>query len=107
MPRAIEGAFKWYDEDATVDPPKTAKFMIEADAKKIGFIAIHQFNCTDRTCLLGIFVGDREYWSKCYGRESIELLLGYAFRIRNILKVKWQVCGSSSHGHFELRVGSK
>ncbi len=87
MPRAIESSYKWYDEDTSADPPKSAKFMIEADAKTIGFIAIHRFNWTDRTCFLGIKIGDREYWSKGYGRESIELLLGYAFRIRNLRKV--------------------
>ena len=87
MPRTLEGALKRFDADAEVEPPTSAYFMVDADAKTIGFIGIHHFNWTDRTCLLGIVIGDRKYWSRGYGRESIELLLDYVFRIRNIRKV--------------------
>ncbi len=42
---------------------------------------------TARTCELGITIGDEAYWGRGYGRESVQLLLEYAFRYHNFHKV--------------------
>ncbi len=62
-------------------------FIIEADGKVIGHCGLWRFDATAATCALGIGIGDREYWSKHYGREAIGLLLDYAFRVHNLRRV--------------------
>jgi RimJ/RimL family protein N-acetyltransferase len=61
--------------------------VIEADEKAIGVCNLHSFHTVNRICVLGIRIGDTDYWSRGYGREVILLLLDYAFRHRNVNKV--------------------
>lgn len=37
--------------------------------------------------MLGITIGDKEYWGKGYGREAIGLLLDYGFRLHNLRRI--------------------
>jgi len=80
----LEAAFD-RQHQSKEDP--AAWFAIEADAKYIGKCGLRNFRQADRTCDLGIEIGDKDYWGKGYGREAITLLLDYAFRLRNVRKV--------------------
>lgn len=64
-----------------------AQFVIEADGKVIGDCALQQRNRFHGTTHLGMGIYDREYIGKGYGREALELLLDWAFRIQNWRKV--------------------
>jgi len=77
------------------DGSKGAVFGIEADGKYIGLCGIWHFNFTNQTCELGIGIGDRDYWSRGYGREAIGLMLDYAFRLRNFRKVYLITCSNN------------
>lgn len=37
-----------------------------------------------RKAEIGIFIGEKEYWGKGYGRDAISLLLDFGFNIRNL-----------------------
>jgi RimJ/RimL family protein N-acetyltransferase len=45
--------------------------------------------------MLGITIGDKNYWGQGYGREAVSLLLGYAFRLRNMRRVYLSVNGTN------------
>lgn len=64
-----------------------AGFAIEVAGQLIGQCALFNFDKLGRTCELGITIGARELWGQGYGRETIALLLEYAFRYRNQHKV--------------------
>lgn len=85
-PKTLEAAQTLYDDKIAKDE-SGGDFAIVADDKVIGFCGLFRFNWTHRHCELGIGIGDRDYWSKGYGRESIGLLLEYAFVHRNLNKV--------------------
>lgn len=85
-PRPIE-TFRRNFEEYTKTPRDSAWFAIEADDKFVGECSLREFTEHDRTCQLGIAIADREYWGHGYGREAIQLLLDYAFRIRNMRRV--------------------
>lgn len=87
MPCTIETWQKWYDDHILKNPKESVNFAMEADGKTIGFCGLWRFNHTNRTCELGIGIGDRDYWSKGYGREGVSLLVDYAFRLLNFRKV--------------------
>ena len=70
-------------------------FAIEADGRFIGFCGLFGYDHTARTCELGITIGDKEYWGKGYGRESIRLLVDYGFRMRNLHKIWLNTSGDN------------
>ena len=85
-PQTLESCQSAYDEHTSKEK-QGGFFTIVADEKVIGFAGIFNFNHTNRNCDLGIGIGDRDYWSKGYGRETIGLLLDYAFTHRNLNRV--------------------
>ena len=59
--------------------------IIDSEKEKvIGNIGLEDVDHIDRKAVLGIFIGDKEYWSKGYGEEAIELLLDFSFNILNL-----------------------
>lgn len=53
----------------------------------IGQCGLFRHDVVSRTVELGIAIGARDYWGRGYGRETVLLLVDYAFRVRNIRKV--------------------
>lgn len=86
-PLTLEGWQKWFDEKIAARQDESDEFGIEADDKLIGSIGLRNYHREARTCDFGIGIFDRNYWSKGYGREAIDLILGYAFRLRNLQRV--------------------
>ena len=86
QPRPVETFRKQFEEYVKA-PRENTWFAIEADGKFIGDCSLRDFTEHDRTCQLGIGIADREYWGHGYGREAVQLLLDYAFRIRNMRRV--------------------
>lgn len=66
--------------------------MIEAkDGAPIGTIQLYDFNEQDKSCKLGIRIGDRDYWSRGYGEDAVKTLLEYAFMKIDIYRVTLKV----------------
>jgi RimJ/RimL family protein N-acetyltransferase len=53
----------------------------------IGNIKLDNFDWVNRTCELGLLLGDRSYWGKGIGTHVMELTLRYAFHQLNIRKI--------------------
>lgn len=95
IPQAIERLEAEFDQEAARGGRDGARFAIEADAKFIGQCALFNFDETARRCELGITIGDKAYWGRGYGREAVNLLLEYAFRLRNLHRVWLMVLGNN------------
>ncbi|HEX2623096.1 MAG TPA: GNAT family protein [Phototrophicaceae bacterium] len=95
IPQALERLQADFDRDASSGGRDGAVFAIEADGKFIGQCALFNFDTTGHTCELGITIGDPEYRGRGYGRETVALLLDYAFRLRNFRKVWLRVHASN------------
>lgn len=54
----------------------------------VGFVAI---NYIHRTGEAGIFIGNKEYWSKGYGYEALSLLIDYAYKVLNLNSIMLRV----------------
>ena len=91
IPQALARLEAEYDQEVARGGRDGPRFAIEADGKLIGQCALFNVNATAQTCELGITIGDKEYWGLGYGRESINLLVEYAFRYHNYRKVWLQV----------------
>ena len=77
------------------DSAKSPWFAIEVDNKFIGQCLLYSIDHFNSTCALGLTIGNRDYWSKGYGREVVNTLLDYAFRVHNIRKVWLQTTGNN------------
>lgn len=53
----------------------------------IGNIKLDNFDWINRTCELGLLLGDRAYWGKGIGTEVMRITLRYAFEQLNMRKV--------------------
>jgi len=54
-------------------------FEIHADGTLIGIAYVARISEHNHHGLIGITIGDRDYWGRGYGRESMALLLEYCF----------------------------
>ena len=54
----------------------------------IGFPKIDQINCHAE---IGIFIGNKEYWSHGYGMEALFLLIDYAYKKLNLHNIMLKV----------------
>jgi len=61
------------------------------EGRPIGTIQLYDFNEQDKSCKLGIRIGDRDYWSKGYGEDAVKTLLEYAFMKIDIYRVTLKV----------------
>ncbi len=53
----------------------------------IGRCLLCDVDPVDRKAMLGIVIGEKEYWSQGYGQEAIKLLLDYGFNLLNLNSV--------------------
>ncbi len=53
----------------------------------IGTATLSNINHHHRLGVIGLMIGEKEYWGKGYGTETIKLVVGYAFRSLNLHKV--------------------
>lgn len=75
----LERAQAFY-EHRTQSDDNLATFAIEADGKYIGYCSLMDLQNRHGNLELGVMIGDRAYWGRGYGRETVQLLLAYAFR---------------------------
>jgi len=72
-----------------------AFFVIEAleseISKPIGSISLNRINNKDHNAVFGIAIGDKQYWSKGYGTDIMNVLLRYAFTELNLKRVSLTV----------------
>lgn len=92
-PQSLERLQAEFAENAAKGGRDGTQFAIEVEGKCIGFCALFNPNATARTSELGIGIGDKDYWGKGYGRESVRLLLLYGFKYLNLRKIWLHVHG--------------
>lgn len=87
MPQTLERLQADIERETASGGRDGAVFVVETDGRIIGICQLSNVNETSRAAELGIAIGDKEYWGRGYGRETVSLLLDYAFRLRNFRRV--------------------
>jgi RimJ/RimL family protein N-acetyltransferase len=57
------------------------------DGKLIGNLGLVNVDWKNSQALLGIVIGEKEYWNHGYGADAITALLGFAFKQMNLHRV--------------------
>ena len=87
IPQSLARLQADFDRETATGGRDGAHFAIEIDGRFVGQCGLAGIEATHRTAMLGIAIGDREYWGRGHGREAVRLLLDYAFRFRNLRRV--------------------
>ena len=76
---------EWLEKDLEKDPSQNLSFGIRtlADDRLIGFMALFDESWQHGDALVSIAIGEREYWSKGYGTDAMQVMLAYVFNELN------------------------
>lgn len=68
-------------------------FAIETleDGRYIGGCGLNSIDWKNSVAVVGIFIGDKNYWGKGYGTDAMGVLLKFIFEQMNIHKIKLNV----------------
>ncbi len=61
------------------------------DSTPIGFTFLNNIRWVDRTCNLGIVIGEIKYQGSGIGKEVMDLLISYTFKSLNLRKITLEV----------------
>jgi len=67
--------------------------VLKENDQLIGNIALHRISIPYRHAGLGIFIGNKDCWSKGYGTEALRLMMGYGFDQLNLHRIFLTVLG--------------
>lgn len=96
MPMEYERLVAMFEAHLARPRSEISWFGIEVQGGKlIGQCLLHNFDYAARTCELGVTIGDRDHLDRGYGRDVVQLLVKYAFRLRNMQKVWLTTNGSN------------
>ena len=74
----------------------------------IGRCLLFNMNQVDRTAMMGIVIGEKDYWGKGYGQEATRLLLDYSFNLLNLNSIMLGVFAFNTQAiNCYLKVGFK
>ena len=71
---------------------------IEED-KLLGTIGLEHINWIDRSAVLGIFIGDKDYRNKKYGEEDINIILEFGFKYLNLHSIRLTLLDINERAH--------
>ena len=72
---------RWFEEQLSRTDELILAIEVQKDGEwiHIGNIGLHRIDLKNRTAILGIVIGEKDFWGRGYGREAIRVLLRYAF----------------------------
>ena len=57
----------------------------------IGNCALHKIDWENKTCEMGIVIGEKDYWNKGYGSDAVRSILNFAFFDLDLKSIKLEV----------------
>ncbi|MGB7606187.1 MAG: GNAT family protein [Lutisporaceae bacterium] len=84
----LEEEYKWFENQSAFKD--TYSFAVETieDGKYIGGCGVNKLDWKNSVAVVGIFIGDKNYWGKGYGTDAMKVLVKFIFEQMNINKIK-------------------
>ncbi|MCD6507633.1 GNAT family N-acetyltransferase [Candidatus Poribacteria bacterium] len=80
----------WFERQ--LSNPNARIFAIEAeDGTHIGNISLDEIDWKNRKAIMGIIIGERDYWDQGYGSDAVKTLLSFAFHELNLNRIELSV----------------
>lgn len=98
---------QWFDSLGK-NREKQVVLAIEVGGKHVGTIGAHGIHPIDRTCSIGIMIGDTSHREQGIGTEATMTLLEYLFNTLNMRKIVWEAYGFNKRScNCAMRCGFK
>ena len=95
----IIGERDWLENSSKNTESRIFDIIELKDNKLIGVISLENFNWIERSAVLGIFIGDRDFRNNGYGAEAINLLLEYGFKYLNLHSIRLELLSINERAH--------
>jgi len=77
-----------YDSELRYPPPTSRRFAVDTlDGKYIGNCSFYNISETKGEAELGIMIGNRDYWNKGYGTDTVTTMINYIFCQTNLNRI--------------------
>ena len=95
----IIGERDWLENSSKNTESRIFDIIELKDNKLIGVISLENFNWIERSAILGVFIGDRNFRNNGYGPEAINLLLEYGFEYLNLHSIRLELLSINERAH--------
>ena len=93
---------KWFEKQLEIPPTSGQTMVIEILTGDqwipIGNTGIHNIEPVNNCAEFGIFIGEKDFWNKGYGRETVSLALKHGFEDLNLHRIYLQVYENNLRG---------
>lgn len=91
---------KQYLENVARDASNRIFNIVEIETDKlIGTVGLEHFNWIERSAVLGIFIGEKDFRSNGYGTEAIKMILEYGFKYLNLHSIRLDLLSINERAH--------
>ena len=101
-PMSMAAEEKWFEHQQTIPPTNgqvlAIEVLVEGQWVYIGNTGLHQIDSIIREAEFGIFIGEKQFWNKGYGREATLLTLKLGFEDLNLNRIYLYVFESNPRG---------
>lgn len=95
---------QWF-EDMMKQPASEHALVIEVlkqstepDNQPIGTCQFHKIDWRNRSAEIGIMIGEKEFWGRGYGSETLRLMTKHGFQTLNLHRIWLQVYAKNKRG---------
>ena len=88
LPLTMESETEWFESRRKDKDNIVFAILTRAENKLIGNCGLHRIDLKNRSAIFGIFIGDKNYWSKGYGTDATHTLLRFAFEELGLNRVE-------------------
>lgn len=86
-----EQELKWFEFISSSKNDIVFAIEDKDTGRYIGNCALHKINWDGKSCELGIFIGEKNYWNKGFGSDAVRSIIKFAFRHLNIASIRLDV----------------
>ena len=100
-PLSLDDEQGWYEgmrKRPKDEQPLVMEIKTEDGWQAIGNIGLHDLSWRHRCAEVGLFIGEKDLWSKGYGRRFLRLMLRHAFQTLNLNRVYLHVYETNLRG---------
>lgn len=91
---------KQYLENVARDASNRIFNIVEIETDKlIGTVGLEHFKWIERSAVLGIFIGEKDFRSNGYGTEAIKMILEYGFKYLNLHSIRLDLLSINERAH--------
>jgi RimJ/RimL family protein N-acetyltransferase len=85
---SYDSFLRYTREEIAFPNPRSIRYAIDThDGKHIGNIMYYDIDMRQGEAELGIMIGDRDYWSKQYGRDAVNTILEHIFTTTPLTRI--------------------